>query len=114
MHDQRPELGIDPSRADRASIPSGPFCVDRLRERFHPGIVVGAGVFGDALLNPRFPVRGHLELHLFNNERKAGLGIDFNRWRACLAAPAASACSAAAERAVTGKTAETEVVMVAR
>ena len=43
--------------------------------RRHVSLVVGAGVLGGALLNPRFLVRGQLALHFFDDERKAGLGI---------------------------------------
>lgn len=106
MHDQRPEFGVYPGRADRSAVPSGPLALDRLRDGGNTSIVIGARVPGSTLLDARLSVRRQLALHFFDDERKAGFGIGLD------GRSAGSAAAAAATSAAAGDAAKADIVVV--
>src|SRR5437867_830111 len=76
VHDERPQLRVNPSGADRTAVPPASLALDRLRNGLDARMLVRLGVPGGPILNRAAFVGGQLTLDLFDDGGEAGFRVN--------------------------------------
>src|SRR5262245_51284697 len=70
IHDERPQLRVNASRADGAAIPTGALAFNRCLDGFNPRGLIGDRMFCGALRDQASLVGCQQSLNFFDDERK--------------------------------------------